>query len=108
CTGPKCQHLELRGAPSLDLVFDVPITLADVDFGTIPGSVAVADFDGDGALDLLVAMRGYDGVAGADTGQLNVYSGATRRLMFVFQSPDAGKRISRVERIGDLNADGAD
>jgi len=70
--------------------------------------VAVADFDGDGALDLLVAMRGYDGVAGADTGQLNVYSGATRRLMFVFQSPNAGKRISRVERIGDLNADGAD
>jgi len=108
CTGPRCQHLELRAARSLELLFDVPVTTADIDFGNAPDAIAAADFDGDGQQDLLVAAPGYDGLAGENTGQLYVYSGATHELLFVFQSPVAGRSVSRVARIGDLNGDGAD
>jgi len=108
CTVSSCDHVEVRRAQTYDLLFDVPVTMAGIDFGTFPGSVTSADFDGDGALDLVVVARGYDGLAGENTGQLYVYSGATGEPIFVFQSPVAARALGHVARIGDLNGDGAD
>jgi hypothetical protein len=108
CTTPRCEHVEVRRAQTYDLLLDAPITTADIDFGTMAGSITSADFDGDGALDLVVSAPGYDGIAGENTGQLYVYSGATNEPIFVFQSPVAGLHLTRVARIGDLNGDSAD
>ena len=108
CTGRRCQHVEVRRAQTYDLLLDVPVTTADIDFGTFPGSITSADFDGDGTRDLVVVARGYDGLAGENTGQLYVYSGATGEPIFVFQSPVAARALNRVARIGDLNGDDAD
>lgn len=70
-------------------------------------AVAIADIDGDGQSDVIVAAPKHDGPAGIDAGQVVVLSGATDDVMYTLDGQSAGAMFGfSVDDAGDVDGDG--
>jgi len=102
--GTLIGSVEIHNGGSGVLIWTLSGTYPEEHFGDSLGSRA--DLDGDGVRELLIGCTGSN-EQGADTGRVDVVSGATGVLLFQMFGEVAGQRFGADETgIGDVDGDG--